>query len=256
MRYQKTVASILGAALLAATLSGCTTGTKQTLDHPDSAYVKQKDDLPTMVKQFSGPNLAIILSGLKLKGESLKVYDEETTASMRSADHQALDLLRQTTFKPEKCQQKVLDSYADQESIPAAFSQANLNNHATVVRTQLRAYDSVAQAQKAIKVQRDLAQACPTYAVTAPGDKSLRFTTAAADYPLDGAQDGLMMTSRTYPGEGQLATTEVGVFQRVGNLEIRVYFDGKNPVKDANEVRAELQRFVTYLGQALIAKAK
>lgn len=92
MRYQKTVASILGAALLAATLSGCTTGTKQTLDHPDSAYVKQKDDLPTMVKQFSGPNLAIILSGLKLKGESLKVYDEETTASMRSADHQALDL--------------------------------------------------------------------------------------------------------------------------------------------------------------------
>lgn len=255
MRYHKTVASVLGAALLAAALSGCA-GTKQTLDNPDSAYIKQKDSLPTMVKQFSGPNLAIILGGLKLKGESLKVYDEETTASMRSADHQALDLLRQTTFKPEKCQQKVLDSYADQESIPAAFSQANLNNHATVVRTQLRAYSSVSQAQKAIQVQRDLAQACPTYAVTAPGGKSIQQTNAAADYPLDGAQDGLMMTYGADRGEGQSAPTEVGVFQRVGNLEVRVYFDGKNPVKDANEARAELQQFVTYLGQALIAKAK
>lgn len=255
MRYQKTVASVLGAALLAVALSGCA-GTKQTLDNPDSAYIKQKDSLPTMVKQFSGPNLAIILGGLKIKGDSLKVYDEETTASMRSADHQALDLLRETTFKPEMCQQKLIASYTDKPEIPSAFSQANLNNHATVVRSQLRAYPSVAQAQKAIQVQRDLAQACPTYAVTAPGGASSQQTTAAADYPLDGAQDGLMMTYGTDRGEGQIAPTEVGVFQRVGNLEIRVYFDGKNPVMDANEARAELQEFVTYLGQALIAKAK
>ena len=255
MRYHKTVASALGAVLLAAALSGCS-GTKQTLDNPDSAYIKQKDSLPTMVKQFSAPNLAIILGGLRIRGDSLKVYDEEATASFRSADHQALDLLRETTFKPEMCQQKLIESYTDKPDFPAAFSQANLNNHATVVRSQLRAYPSVAQAKKAIKVQRDLAQACPTYTVTAPGGESSNQTTAAADYPLDGAKDGLMMTYGTDRGEGQPTPTEVGVFQRVGNLEIRVYFDGKNPVMDANEARAELQQFVTHLGQALIAKAE
>ena len=47
MRYHKTVASVLGAALLAAALSGCA-GTKQTLENPDSAYIKQKDSLPTL----------------------------------------------------------------------------------------------------------------------------------------------------------------------------------------------------------------
>ena len=86
MRYHKTVASVLGAALLAVALSGCA-GTKQTLDNPDSAYIKQKDSLPTMVKQFSGPNLAIILGGLRIKGDSFDALRGSSSLGFVAGNH-------------------------------------------------------------------------------------------------------------------------------------------------------------------------
>lgn len=255
MRNLKATAGLLSVALIGAALTGCA-GTKQTLDNPEAAYAEQKDQIPTMVKEFSAPNLAIILGGLRIKGHELSVYDQETTGSMRLADHQAVDLLRETTFEPELCQDKLIATYTDEETIPAAFSQLNLDNHATVVRAQLRSFPSVEEASQSITSQQELAEACPSYTVTAPGGEGSKQTTAAAEFALDGAKDGLLMTYGTNRGEGEPAPTELGVFQRVDNLELRVYFDGSDPKADVTASRQELQDFVTQLGQALIAKAK
>lgn len=250
MKRHKLATTLIIATLILG-LSGCT-GAKQTLDDPKAAYQKEKSQLPKMQKKFSAPNLGVLLNGFKIKGVVPRNLGTEATATARLAEQQGIDLIKAANFDPAKCRNVLLNTYQDNENIPASYAQANFNSHASVIRVQLRSYPTVAAVQAAIAAQHDLAQQCPAYTVTAPGSAPTKQSVSAADYPLDGATDGTMMTYNSTV-EGR-TTTEVGIFERVGNLELRVYFDGSDPKSDAAVAKGELQAFITELGQALIAK--
>lgn len=247
-----------GAALLmaASALAGC--GTKATSADPMGQYEAKKGEIPSMVKNFSGPNLGVLLSGAEIGGLSPKVIDAETVGTMRLADQQGTELIQAATFDPANCQQKLLETYKDNSELPAAFSQGVSAGNATTIRVQLRSHPAVEEAGEPSQTQQALAETCPSYTVTVPGTDGkagevTQFKMSAEAFPLEGATDGLMTTLTASPSGGS-SFTEVGIFQRVGNLDLRVYFDGEEPEKDAAAAKADLQNLVTHLGQALVAK--
>lgn len=275
--------------LIAATaLSGCGSSAKST--DLQAKYQTQKNDIPTMVKKFSAPNLGVLLNGLKIGDLEPKVLDAETLGTTRLADQQGVQLFSAATFTPAECRDKLIDTYKDNVDIPAAFSQDISKDKKNIIRVQLRAHASVEEAAEISESQRELAKTCPHYTVAVSGagiagnpestpegvDKAMAsageevtdFKVMSKEYALDGASDGLMSTyiaknPHQAPGQdsGTVATgpssgyTMVGIFQRIGNLELRVYFDGTNPEKVAEAAKPDLQKLVTHLGQALVAKA-
>lgn len=280
MGKPRILASLATIALTASVLSGCVSTSSSDAK---AQYEAKKSEIPQQVKNFSAPNLGVLLNGteiLKLKPE---VQSAEEAGSTRLGDMQAAKLLGAAKFDPEVCQAKLLDTYKDDTSIPAAFSQAVSQDQKTVVRLQLRAHPGVKEAASVSAFQRAFPESCPKYTLTVAGgnqgnnpapapqtNEVTNFTADVKDYPLDGATDGLMTKLTAKPAgnvsekaeEGSLVAgesagyTTVGVFQRIGNLELRVFFDGAHPEQDAEDAKADLQRLVTHIGQAFVAKAK
>lgn len=277
MRSIRVFIAAIGLALVALPLSAC--GLNSESSSVQSLYEAKKHEIPRMVKKFSSPNLGVLLNSVKIAKVNLEVVDSETLGTMRLADRQGAEMLGMGTYDPPQCRQKLLQTYQDNASIPAAFSQGVSKDKKTIVRIQLRSFDSTQLASQASEAQQDLAKSCPKYSLTLAGANGgmrgsantevTHFTVDSQPYRLDGATNGVMNTFvardpgkapsenentvLSGPGSGY---TMVGVFQRIGNLELRVYFDGVHPQEDARKAKTEIQNLVTKLGQALVAKAK
>ncbi|NMW65336.1 hypothetical protein HHJ78_07295 [Mobiluncus mulieris] len=279
MEKTRILASLATIALTASALSGCASTSSSDAK---AQYEAKKSEIPQLVKKFSAPNLGVLLNDTKILKLKPEVQSAEETGSTRLGDMEAAKLLGAAKFDPEACQAKLLDTYKDDTSIPAAFSQAVSQDNKTLVRLQLRAHPGVKEASSVSDFQRVFPKSCPKYTLTVAGasngsspaqpltNEVTNFTADVKDYPLDGATDGLMTKLTAKPAgkvsekaeAGSLVASEsagyttVGIFQRIGNLELRVFFDGAHPEQDAANAKADLQRLVTHIGQAFVAKAQ
>lgn len=281
MGKTRILASLAGIALAATALSGCVSSSSSDAK---AQYEAKKSEIPQMVKKFSAPNLGVLLNGAEIAKLKPEVQSAEETGSARLGDKHAAEMLATGNYNPPECRAKLLDTYRDDTSIPAAFSQAVSPDNKTVVRVQLRAHPDVKNAAAGSVFQRSFAKVCPQYSLTVsrtnlgkapapatpPAEEVTNFTTSSEDYPLEGASDGVLTKVTAKPTgpvsanakEGSLVAgesagwTTVAVYQRIGNLELRVYFDGAHPEEDAKAAKEDLQRLVTHIGQAFVAKAE
>lgn len=253
--FGKPLVAILALGLAASMLSGCQM--KPVTSGQGNDHQQKAGDIPNMAKSFSAPNLGILLSSLKIRGEATEIWGQEITGTARLADEQAQDIIKSEEFAPAQCQDLLLGTYKDSSGIPAAFSHWKAKApEIAIVRTQLRSQPSVESAQAVIDAQLKLAKECPKFGVKAPGAKPITMSVVTSPYPLEGASSPTLVTS-TSTSEDSLVTQQVGVFARVGNLDLRIYFDSvKAPEAFAKEEKGEIQAFVTFLGKSLVAKGK
>lgn len=280
MGKTRILASLAALALATTALSACVSSSSSDAK---AQYEAKKSEIPQMVKRFSAPNMGVLLNKQKIGKVDPQVQSAEETGSTRLGEKQAAELLNAAQVSPAECRAKLLETYHDDTKIPAAYSQGISKDEQSVVRIQLRSHPGVKEAAAASAVQRKFIQACPQYTLTVSGtnrgnspapaqpqtDEVTNFTTSSEDYPLEGASDGLLTKVKAKAAgakpdaeEGSLVAgesagyTTVAVFQRIGNLELRVYFDGAHPEEDAKAAKEDLQRLVTHIGQAFVAKAK
>ena len=153
-------------------------------------------------------------------------------------------------IEPEKCRAPLMNTYQDDSAIPAAYSMPKSeSDDSASVTVQLRAFLSIKDAKKAISVQRELADTCPQFSA-----QNVKYQVKAQDYPVEGGTDGTLVATTVYPDDSPQAAT-VTVFQRVGNLELKAIFDGKDPQKRAEAASAEFKEALRLLGIALVTKS-
>ena len=236
----------LATALLS--LSGC--GTSTTTNNPSADYQAKKAEIPNIVKAFSSPNLGVLLNSFQIDSLPPRILDAEALGTYRTLEKQAQKLMESYQIEPEKCRVPLMNTYQDDSAIPAAYSMPKSeSDDSASVTVELRAFLSIKDAKKAISVQRELADTCPQFSA-----QNVKYQVKAQDYPVEGGTDGTLVATTVYPDDSPQAAT-VTVFQRVGNLELKAIFDGKDPQKRAEAASAEFKEALRLLGIALVTKS-
>lgn len=201
-----------------------------------------------MTKTFSTPNLAVLLSDATILGKQLNVLSNEQTGTLRANQSNSVPMLQTAEFTPAKCKTLTLDSFKDDSDYPAAWADASLGGQ-NVVRVQLTAFSSAQKSAEAIGAQTKLAEECPEMDVSAAGAPAVHQQFAVHPWSVGGADQHARIDMTAEDSK------EIGLYARVGNLDLRVFFDGPATAENAKKAQKDIADLLSRLRVALIQKS-
>lgn len=207
-------------------------------------------DQPTadMTKTFSTPNLAVLLSDATILGKKVNVLSSEQTGTLRANQSNSVPMLQTAEFTPAKCKTLTLDSFKDDSDYPAAWADAPLGGQ-NVVRLQLTAFSTAQKSAQAITAQTDLATQCPTITVSVDGSPGVQQEFSLPKWSLPGADQAARIDMKAQN------STEIGFYSRVGNLDLRLFFDGPQAFENAEKAQPDMEKIMSQLRLALLQKS-
>lgn len=193
-------------------------------------------------KNFSGPELSVLLNEEKISNSPLKMDNAVVTGKIRSSRAEASRVLEKTTFEPDICKKYLLATYEDDPEIPAATGGTTIGP--TVIRAQITSYQTAEDAGKVIESNRELAAKCPHFVNRVESkEQSYNISALSTSVPAPAESVALKISSG--------GNTSITSINRVGNLLLSVNFDGNNAEEVAKESGQSIQKIVEKLIKVL-----
>lgn len=219
---------------------------------PSPSSQSAAGDSPTLEpKDFSSPNLSVLLNSLSIEGKQVQILSAEQAGAERATELQGYKQLEQTTFDPAACKDLLLAVYTDDPDIPAALGNVIYRNDQALARLRLYSYPTIQAAQAGLLAQAALAERCPRFSTQLPGGSPVETTVEASEYALQGADKTLLLTMGQEMDNEVVGTASTAVGFTVSNLYFIAYFDGADAADLAAGAQSDLQQAVKVLRSAL-----